>query len=80
MLKFLIILILIIYVLARVGGYLFKIFFIGASEAQRKTSYNQGRRRAHNGDLDIEYRESPDKNDAKGYSGGEYIDYEEVEK
>lgn len=79
MLKFLIILILISYLLYKVGGFLWKIFFIGASNAQQQTT--QGRRKAHNSDLNIDYAppEGPVKK-PQGYDGGDYIDYEEVDK
>ncbi len=80
MLKFLLILILIIYVLAKVGGYLFKMFYIGASGAQRRSAYPHDKKRAPNSNLDYEFRQKSSDKSNKGFSGGEYIDYEEVEK
>ncbi len=79
MLKFLIILILIIYVLAKVGGYIFKLIYTGASEATRHTTSGQ-RRKAPDSDLDIDFIPKNGGKNSKGYDGGEYIDYEEVEK
>ena len=79
MLKFLIILILLSYVLYKVGGFLWKIFFIGASSAQQQTT--QGRRKAHNSDLNIDYAPHEERGKKpKGYDGGDYVDYEEVDK
>ncbi len=77
MLKFLLILILTVYIFVKVGGYLFRMFFIGASEAQRHAT--EGRRKAPNSNLNIDYTpKSGSQKKEKGYKGGEYVDYEEV--
>lgn len=89
MLKFLIILVLIIYLLYRVGGFLFRLFFLNASEyqqqqqQQRRTGsydHHSDKRKAPDSNLNIDYvpRDSKGKK-IDGYKGGEYVDYEEVD-
>lgn len=77
MLKFLLVIILIGYAFYKVGGYLFKLFFIGAAEASDKKS--NFKKRAPNSNLDIDSMPS-DLANGKGYKGGEYVDFEEVDK
>ena len=76
MLKFFLILTIIVYAFVKVGGFLYKMFFIGASESQKRTA--QGRRKAHKSNLNIDYAPNEEKNKSKGYKGGDYVDYEEV--
>lgn len=87
MLKFLIILALIIYIFYKVGGFLFRVFFLGASEYEQQKRHQQRyrnqeppHRRAPDSNLNIDYvpREKRKKNE-EGYNGGEYVDYEEVD-
>ena len=78
--------VLIIYVIYRVGAFLWKIIFITASNAQQQQrqyqrTQPQARKKAPNSNLNIDY--SPkDGNDpkAKDYKGGDYVDYEEVKE
>lgn len=76
MLKFLIILFLIVYVAIRVGGYLFKLFFVSASEFQQQAT--GGRTKTRRGDLKIDNVPANKSRKNKGYEGGDYVDYEEV--
>ena len=74
MIKFLLILFLICYALYRVGGFLFKIMSIGASQAQQQKQQST-RRKAPQSNLNIDHMP---KKHAKGYEGGDYVDFEEV--
>ena len=65
-----------VYVLYKVGSYLFKIFFLGASGySEARFEQNDHRRR---GDINIDYVPKGRDKSSKGYQGGDYIDYEEV--
>jgi hypothetical protein len=77
MFKFLLIVFFISYVIYKVGGFLFKILFIGAANAQqqKRQQYATPKRKAPRSNLHIDH--VPSKGD-KGYSGGDYVDYEEV--
>lgn len=77
MIKFLIILVLIVYSLFRVGTFILRMFFGGLGKHQ----YSQQRtssRKAPGSNLNIDnIRNSNSKTDKK-FTGGEYVDYEEV--
>lgn len=78
MFKFLLIVFLICYALYRVGGFLFKIFFLGAANAQqqRRAQQSAPKKKAPKSNLNIDH--VPGRTGEKGYSGGEYVDFEEV--
>ena len=75
MIKFLLILSFISYLIYKVGGFLFKILFIGATQSKRASNTGGGRKySAPDSNVDIEH--IPKK--PEGFKGGDYIDYEEV--
>ncbi|MFH6984940.1 DUF4834 family protein [Marinoscillum sp. 108] len=84
MLKFLLIIALISYLIYRVGGFLFKILFLGAQQQRQQyqstgqTHQQHARRRAAGSNLDIDYVPGDRKNEKKDFRGGDYVDYEEV--
>jgi len=83
MLKFLLILVLIFYLIYRIGGFLFRMLFIGAQKQQQQyqnQSQQQSHRKAPNSNLNIDYAPGSKQEDKKGgdFKGGEYVDYEEV--
>lgn len=83
MLKFLIIIGLIAYVFYKVGGALFRMFFLGASQQaryqnQRYREQTQQSRKAPGGNVNIDYVPQKEDKSNKGFKGGDYVDYEEV--
>jgi hypothetical protein len=84
MLKFLIITFLVIFVLIRVGGFIYKTLFwmLGARAGNRNMYRHNGQRpqqRRTAGDINIDYiPENDTKQKRAGFNGGEYVDYEEV--
>jgi len=74
MLKILAILVL-IWIFFKAIGQIFKTVF-GISDTNRSTRYNT-RQRRNPEDINIDY--DPNDNRNKGYKGGEYVDYEEVD-
>ena len=77
MLKFFLILILIVYALFRVGTFIMKIFF-GSLGKQQYSQQRTSSRRAPGSNLNIDHIKKKDAKKQKGFSGGEYVDYEEV--
>ena len=73
MLKFLLILFAFIYLTFRIGGYIMRLF-LGSSGKQNQ-SFKQ---RPKDGNVSINY-DPKEKRNQKGYQGGEYVDYEEVD-
>ncbi len=70
MLKFLLIVVLVIYALSKLG--LFRIFV----QTNNRGNFNQqNRQRPNDGDVNIDNKPNQKKSDFKG---GEYVDYEEV--
>ncbi|MFY0689815.1 MAG: DUF4834 family protein [Cyclobacteriaceae bacterium] len=83
MLKFLLILFVLGWLIYKVFGFLFKIFFIGASAAQHQKRTQQSRqshaRKAPDSNLNIDYVPGSEKKKGdKGFDGGDYVDYEEL--
>lgn len=82
MVKFLIITFLILFVLFKLFGFLFRALFFTLSsrqQQQKRTGNPFFRKRPPEGNVDIEY--NPTENGRKGvktFKGGEYVDYEEV--
>lgn len=84
MLKFLLITFLIAYLLFKVGGYLFRIFFWSlGGKMQQNGQFNSSREasnmRPPNSNVDIHYvpKDKKEKKE-KVFKGGEYVDYEDV--
>ena len=80
MLKFILFLILILYAIYRVGGFLFKVFFIGA-QAQQRPHSNQGQRPGKtppNSNVRVDYVPEDKKKSEENPNGGQYVDFEEV--
>ena len=80
MFKFLLILILLIYVFYKTAGFLFKIVFGNlrsdpGSFQQRQQHYSK---KAPNSNLNIDNVPQHKTNNKSGFDGGEYVDYEEV--
>ncbi len=85
MLKYLIITFLIIYLLSRVGGFLFRSIFwmlgMRAMDKQMRNSQQQQQPRRREGDVHVDYNSYKNTNRPNSSSkGGDYIDidYEEV--
>ena len=83
MLKFLLITFLIAYLLFKVGGYLFRIFFWSLGGKMKNGQFNNNGKnstmRPPNGNVDIHYVPKDRKEEKeKVFKGGEYVDYEEV--
>ena len=75
MIKFLLIISFIVYLIYKVGGFIFKILFIGAT--QSKKSSNAGAKHKYSvPDSNVDIEHLPKKGDS--FKGGDYIDYEEV--
>jgi hypothetical protein len=86
MLKFLIITFLVIFVLVRLGGFLFRtLFWMLGARAGDRNMYKQpsaGQRpqqRTSTGEINIDYiPEKEEQSKKAGFNGGEYVDFEEV--
>lgn len=80
MLKIIIILILIGYVFYRVTNFLFSGMFRGFTQHQQfgQQEYQRGSRRARGSNLNIDNVPSGKSKKGEGFTGGEYVDYEEV--
>lgn len=83
MLKFLLITFLIAYLLFKIGGYLFRIFFWSLGGKMQNGQFNNNREtsnmRPPNSNVDIDYvPQNGKKTKEKEFKGGEYVDFEEV--
>lgn len=83
MIKFLLITFLIAYLLFKVGGYLFRIFFWSLGGKMENGQFNNSREasntRPPNSNVDVHYVPKDEKKEKeKVFKGGEYVDYEEV--
>lgn len=84
MFKFLLIIILICYLIYRVGGFLFRMLFIGAQQQQQHRNQYQGSqqsshtKKAPGSNLNIDHIPHKDKKNPRDFDGGEYVDFEEV--
>jgi hypothetical protein len=84
-LKFFLITILVIFVLVKIGSFIFKTMFwmLGARAGNRNApTYKQNQQRQtyrSAGDIEIEYVPGKEPKDNKSdFKGGEYVDFEEV--
>ncbi|HEX9649098.1 MAG TPA: hypothetical protein VGA21_00945 [Cyclobacteriaceae bacterium] len=73
MLKFLLILFAFMYLTFKLGGYIMR-FLLGNSGKENQ-SFKQ---KPKGGNVSINF-DPKDKRNQKGYQGGEYVDYEEVD-
>jgi len=78
MIKFLLIVFLVSYLLYKVGGFLFRMFFISLTQQQRTSANQKQTKTSRNGNVDIQFANDQKKRSNKGFEGGEYVDYEEV--
>ncbi|GAB4234101.1 MAG: hypothetical protein Tsb0034_07620 [Ekhidna sp.] len=80
MLKFLIILILIIYVFYKTAGFLFRMVFgsMRNDPGQFRKENKNTSRRAPGSNLSIDNVPGKSKGKKSSYEGGEYVDFEEV--
>lgn len=82
--KIFLIVVLIIFILSRIGGFLFRTLFwlLGARVVKQaqKAQYQARTQSKPEGVIDIDYipEKSPKKHTTINYRGGEYVDYEEV--
>lgn len=86
MFKFLLLLFLIIYIIAKLGGFLLRTFFSGFSSQARHQNYHsaQGQRtqqRPKDGNVIIAFdpKEKGNTKDGGNFKGGDYVNYEEIE-
>ncbi len=80
MLKFLLILVLIIYVFYKTAGFLFRMVF-GGLKSDPGQFQNQQRRyskKAPNSNLNIDKVPNNSEKHNQNFDGGDYVDYEEV--
>lgn len=77
MFKVLLIIILVVYTLFRVSTFILKIFF-GNLGKQQYSQQRTSTRRAPGSNLNIENVQTSKTKKSEDYSGGEYVDYEEV--
>jgi flagellar basal body-associated protein FliL len=77
MIKFLLIIFLIGYLVFKVGGFVFRMFFLSLSKQQRQPSQRQTKT-AKGENVNIEYPTHESKTNSKGFEGGEYVDFEEL--
>ena len=82
MIKFLIILVLIIYVFYKTAGFLFKMVFgsLRSDPGQFQGRRRQSTRKAPGSNLNIDKVPRDQKSKKPGYDGGEYVDFEEVKE
>lgn len=80
MLKFIVFIVLFSYVIFKGLGLLFRLL-MGSPGSMRQQSHNyppHGDRKPKDGNVNIDYTPNKGKKSSKGFKGGEYIDYEEV--
>ena len=78
MIKFLVILVLIIYVFYKTAGFLFRIVFGNLRSDPGSFQRKQYSKKAPNSNLNIDKVPSPQSKSKPGYEGGEFVDFEEV--
>ncbi|UXX80340.1 DUF4834 family protein [Reichenbachiella carrageenanivorans] len=85
MFKFLLLLFLFIYVIAKVGGFIFRALFSNfTSQARQQTYQSNGSRAARqpkDGNVIINYnpKDRRQSKDGGSFKGGDYVNYEEVD-
>ena len=75
MIKFLLIISFIVYLVYKVGGFIFKMLFIGATQSKKSSSAG-AKHKYSVPDSNVDIEHLPKK--PEGFKGGDYIDYEEV--
>lgn len=82
MFRFLLILILVFYLIYKIGGFIFRVLFLGALQSkhqQQQSQYKQqSHRKAPDSNLNIDYIPGEKKNQSNDFKSGDYVDYEEV--
>lgn len=84
MLKFFLILIIIFYLIYRIGGFFFRMLFTKAFQQhqnqyrQHQTTSRQYSKTPPNSNVRVDYVPKEERNDRKDFNGGQYVDYEEV--
>lgn len=82
MFKFLLLLFLIIYIVAKLGGFIMRMLFSGYSGQTRQQSYQSGgQRKPKDGNVNIDFNpnDSRRSKSSGNFKGGDYVNYEEVE-
>ncbi len=72
MFKFLLLTFVFFYVLFRIGGFFMRVLFGRMQQPPKQSSYRKG-------DVFVNNQPAAKIKEKKNYSGGDYIDYEEVE-
>ncbi len=75
MLKFLLILVLLVYTFHKASSFLFKVVLGGSSKSQFQAYKNK--KKSANGKVHVDHATS-EKKGRKDFQGGEYIDFEEM--
>ncbi|MDW3208411.1 MAG: DUF4834 family protein [Reichenbachiella sp.] len=86
MFKFLLLLFVFIWVIAKLGGFILRTLFGGfTTQARQQTYQSQGQRsqqrqpRDGNVSIDFNPRDRQQSKDSGNFKGGDYVNYEEVE-
>lgn len=86
MFKFLLLLFLFIWLIAKVGGFILRTLFSGfTSQGRQQTYQSQGQRsqtrQPRDGNVIIDYnpKERQQNKDGGNFKGGDYVNYEEVD-
>lgn len=86
MFKFLLLLFVFIWVIAKLGGFILRTLFGGfTTQARQQTYQSQGQRtqqrHPRDGNVSIDYnpKERQQSKDGGNFKGGDYVNYEEVE-
>lgn len=86
MFKFLLLLFLFIYIIAKLGGFILRALFSGfSSQARQQTFHSQSQRaqqrQPRDGNVSIDYnpKEKRQSKDGGNFKGGDYVNYEEVD-
>lgn len=81
MLKFLLILVLLIYLIYKVGGFFFKLLFMGSQQQRSYDSQHTHQQKSHtppNSNVKVDYVPKKDRKSGENFEGGQYVDFEEV--
>ena len=77
MLKYLLIIFLFLFLIFRVGGFIFKILGGGSSSQKRASGGKQDRYTPKGGNVNVDFQPGKQRK-KKDFDDGEYVDYEEV--
>ena len=78
MLKFLAILFIVSYLTYKVGGFLMRALSIALGQDPTQRNFRGKSKKSKDGNVNIDYVPKDKKGDNKGYKGGDYVDYEEL--